>query len=168
MPDVPDVPVTVGGKVASAAGSVPPSGRGEWAAARARRSTTAVTGAGSQSPREKTSVAEATGSPGACSGDMYCGVPMIRPPRVIRVTSAARAMPKSMTYGPVGAGMMLPGSRSRRTAPATWIEAGDRAAQPTSGNTARSGSGPKTPSASWSVMPGTKAGADQGEGPEAS
>lgn len=116
-------------------------------------------------PSEKTSVAGVTGSPRACSGDMYCGVP-IRPPDCVRwVASAARAMPKSMTYGPCEPSRMLLGLRSRWMTPAAWMEVRARAAQPTSWKTAGRGSGPKATRASCRGMPAMNADASQGSSP---
>ena len=48
----------------------------------------------------KTSPAGVCSWPVACSGDMKAGVPAAAPVRVRRSSPAARAMPKSMIFGP--------------------------------------------------------------------
>ena len=52
------------------------------------------------------SLADVTGSPSICSGDMYCGVPTTMPARVtllatlasLTLVGSSRAMPKSTTF----------------------------------------------------------------------
>ena len=59
------------------------------------------------------------GSPRACSGDMYCGVPAITPLRVSVASSAARAKPKSViaTRSIPSSSKMFAGLMSRCTRP---------------------------------------------------
>ncbi|MBB6554080.1 hypothetical protein HD593_008875 [Nonomuraea rubra] len=68
-----------------------------------------------------TSAAGPTGSMLTCSGAMYPGVPTA--PVWVAAWSRAREMPKSITTGPSGPRMTLPGLRSRCTTPARWIAA---------------------------------------------
>jgi hypothetical protein len=70
-------------------------------------------------PQAKTSAAVVTSSLAACSGAMKAGVP--RCPRLLLrpvVASRARAIPKSMTFGPVGDISTFDGFRSRWMIPA--------------------------------------------------
>ncbi|SLH74942.1 Uncharacterised protein [Mycobacteroides abscessus subsp. abscessus] len=58
-------------------------------------------------------------SPTACSGAMYCAVPITMPVLVTGLASTALAMPKSVIFTcPVGVTRMLPGLTSRCTTPA--------------------------------------------------
>lgn len=77
-----------------------------------------VAATAAMSPTANRSLAVVTSAPSAWSGDMYCGVPMTPPVRVSCVLSAARAIPKSMTYGPAAPSRRLAGFRSRCTTPA--------------------------------------------------
>ena len=89
----------------------------------------------STAPRLKRSDCPSTSSPRACSGDMYCGVPMSMPLTVCPgiavadVTSASaglarRAMPKSSNLtSPSCRIITLSGLRSRWTMPARWASA---------------------------------------------
>ena len=61
------------------------------------------------------------GLPSACSGERYCGVPITAPVRVMPTPSAARAIPKSVTFTlPCGVTIRLAGLTSRCTIPARW------------------------------------------------
>ncbi len=64
-------------------------------------------------PRANTSLAGPMGSSVACSGESHAGLPVTRPVAVSEVASSGWAIPKSMSCGPVGLRMMLPGLRSR-------------------------------------------------------
>jgi hypothetical protein len=66
-------------------------------------------------PQENTSQAAVTGSSVSCSGARYAGVPSSQV--VLMPESSARAMPKSITTGPSGPRMTLPGLKSRCTTP---------------------------------------------------
>jgi hypothetical protein len=62
-------------------------------------------------------------SPIACSGDMYCGVPMDMPVSVMRVPPAllaASAMPKSATSAAPSCSRMFSGLMSRWMTPWRW------------------------------------------------
>ncbi|GAA2793653.1 hypothetical protein GCM10019017_43960 [Streptomyces showdoensis] len=96
-------------------------------------------------PRQKTSEAGVSFSPRTCSGDMKPGEPttapvLVRPPSV--TVSTARAMPKSMIFGPSTVSRTFEGFRSRWTSPAacTWTRA--RASPEARVRTLSDGSGP--------------------------
>ena len=61
------------------------------------------------------------GCPLICSGAMKPAEPTIIPVLVTDVVSSARAIPKSITFGPASVKMTLEGLRSRCTMPAAWM-----------------------------------------------
>jgi hypothetical protein len=66
-------------------------------------------------PSENTSLRASSGSPVACSGDMYDGVPK-NSPALVSCAAGILAIPKSMSLGcPLGSTMMLAGFTSRWT-----------------------------------------------------
>ena len=73
----------------------------------------------SVAPSPYTSVRSSTsGSPSACSGDRYRGVPIVAPARVSRLVSCSLAMPKSIsTARPEASTRMLLGLMSRWMTP---------------------------------------------------
>ncbi len=96
---------------------------------------------------------------------MYEGVPTRTSVPVTAVTSAARAMPKSITFGPSEASSTLPGFRSRWMIPAAWIVWRASATPPTSSSTVSTGSGPWPRTTSERDRPGTYAVASHGAAP---
>ena len=99
----------------------------------------------SVAPSEYTSLAaEARLVSWACSGAMYAGVPTApREAGLSPIRSAARATPKSITFGPSGATSTFDGFRSRCTRPAPWIDSSASAHPAASHLTAGTGSGPQ-------------------------
>ena len=73
----------------------------------------------SAAPSAKRSARASTGSPRACSGAMYCGVPAIRPLWVRLASSMALARPKSvsLTRSTQFSSRMFAGLMSRCTTP---------------------------------------------------
>jgi hypothetical protein len=61
----------------------------------------------------KTSLGGPAARPSACSGDMYPGEPITSPVSVSVVSSAAWAIPKSITRTPSAASITFDGFRSR-------------------------------------------------------
>nr|BFF24885.1 hypothetical protein GCM10025732_28500 [Glycomyces mayteni] len=118
----------------------------------------------STEPSENTSEAAVSGCDRVCSGDMNPGVPMSAPVRVRSEPSAARAMPKSMTRGPLDSRITLPGLRSRWITPAAWIDASAEASPAASRIAAASGSGPAAFTASSRVGPRRYSDASHGTG----
>ncbi len=102
---------------------------------------------------ENTSARASTGTPAACSGDMYPGVPAMVP---AWISVRLRAIPKSMTTTRFDrVSMTFSGLRSRCTNPAAWI-----ASRPASSCSAISparlkSNGPFSARSSASVVPST-------------
>src|SRR5215217_2327179 len=67
------------------------------------------------------STAAVTGCWLNCSGAIHPGDPISFPVAVLALASSARAMPKSITFGPKYESSTLLGLRSRCTTPAPWI-----------------------------------------------
>ena len=76
-------------------------------------------------PRLNRSARASIGSPRACSGAMYCGVPAMTPLCVWLASSTARARPKSVirTRSTPFSSRMLAGLMSRCTRPWAWAAA---------------------------------------------
>ena len=106
-------------------------------------------------PQPHQSVAGVTGHPATTSGDRYPGVPMTRPARVSRVSSARCAMPKSMSTGSPSSSSTLAGLTSRCTTPAAWIAVSACASTTPMRATSAMSSGPWLRTCSSSVRPGT-------------
>ncbi|RAN16614.1 hypothetical protein A3838_05220 [Streptomyces badius] len=89
-------------------------------------------------------------------------MPTISPVAVRAVASAARAIPKSISRGPLAVSRTLPGFTSRWTSPAACTAARARASSRPRTVTLRTGSGPRRATTSDSVGPGTNSVASQG------
>ena len=62
-----------------------------------RKSRSPVSSSWSTTPSEKRSLRRSMGLPQACSGDMYCSLPLSAPDCVCDAFDAALAMPKSQS-----------------------------------------------------------------------
>ena len=79
-------------------------------------------------PSVKMSLRASSSRPTTCSGDMYPSLPLSCPASVRRSISAARAMPKSVSFtAPVRSMSTLPGDTSRCTS-ASGLPSSSRAA----------------------------------------
>ena len=106
-------------------------------------------------PRLNRSLRWSTGSPLACSGDMYAGVPAMRPDCVRLASSTVRARPKSviLTRSTPFSSRMLAGLTSRWTRPCACAAARPAAICMPMRRISFTGSGPPRSSFSWSVGP---------------
>jgi hypothetical protein len=120
-------------------------------------------------PSANTSIAGPPGAdPEICSGAMYSGVPTTCPVPVSWVPPTDQAIPKSITFGPVGESSTLAGLRSRCTNPPAWIAASASASPPASSTSRGAGSGPERATACASDGPLTYSVANHGGSPSGS
>ncbi len=106
-------------------------------------------------PSAKTSDAAVAWPVVICSGLSQPGLPTISPLRVRGAASAAAAMPKSMTFGPVSAHRTLDGFRSRCTTPSSWMDCRPSARPTASAICLAASSGPPASISSVSEGPST-------------